>query len=164
MGCTYPRWQVALQSVAKANTLGWLACPLVAEIRCALIVHYRFSAECILSLIEGLWPPPPPPTHTLWSHSWPALGMMEGCVCGEGGGWLSLNTLMCIWKIQLPRPSVCHQLCSNNTSAFRMRVLIQRSPVRFWAWSQTAVMDYDEASIVHLTPGEVQNFPKAVGV
>ena len=39
------------QSVAIANTLGWLARPLVAEISCALIVHYRFSAECIVSLI-----------------------------------------------------------------------------------------------------------------
>ena len=41
----------ALQSVAIANTLDWLACPLVAEISCDLIVHYRFSAECIVSLI-----------------------------------------------------------------------------------------------------------------
>ena len=51
LGCTYPCWQVALQSVAIANALGWLARPLVAEISCALIVHYRFSAECIVSLI-----------------------------------------------------------------------------------------------------------------
>ena len=29
--------------------------PLVAEISCALIVNYRFSAECIVSLIYGLW-------------------------------------------------------------------------------------------------------------
>ena len=26
------------------------------------------------------------------------------------------------------------------------------------------VMDYDEACIMHLTPGVVHNFPKAVGV
>ena len=51
LGCTYPCWQVALQPVVIANILGWLACPLVAEISCALIVHYRFSAECIVSLI-----------------------------------------------------------------------------------------------------------------
>ena len=51
LGCTYPCWQVALQSVAIAYTLGWLARPLVAEISCALRVHYRFSAECTVSLI-----------------------------------------------------------------------------------------------------------------
>ena len=43
------RWHCSLW--AKANTLGRLARPLVAEITCALIVHYRFSAECIISLI-----------------------------------------------------------------------------------------------------------------
>ena len=31
LGCTYPSWQVALQSVAIGNALGWLARPLVAE-------------------------------------------------------------------------------------------------------------------------------------
>ena len=38
LGCTYPCWQVALQSVAIANTLGWLAHPLVAEISGSLRV------------------------------------------------------------------------------------------------------------------------------
>ena len=42
--------------------------------------------------------------------------------------------------------------------------LIQRSPVRFLARSHTGVMDYDEACFMHLTPGVVHNFPKAVGV
>ena len=42
--------------------------------------------------------------------------------------------------------------------------LIQRSPVRFRAWSHTGVMDYDEACFMHLTPGMVHNFLKAVGV
>ena len=42
--------------------------------------------------------------------------------------------------------------------------LIQRSPVRFRARSHTGVMDYDEACFMHLTPGVVHNFPKAVGV
>ena len=42
--------------------------------------------------------------------------------------------------------------------------LIQRSPVRFRARSHTGVMDYDEACSMHLTPGVVHNFPKAVGV
>ena len=28
----------------------------------------------------------------------------------------------------------------------------------------TGVMDYDEACFMHLTPGVVHNFPKAVGV
>ena len=45
---------MALQSVAITNTLGRLARPLVAEISCALIVRYRFSAECIISQIQGL--------------------------------------------------------------------------------------------------------------
>ena len=30
--------------------------------------------------------------------------------------------------------------------------------------SRTGVMDYDEAYFMHLTPGVVHNFPKAVGV
>ena len=42
--------------------------------------------------------------------------------------------------------------------------LIQRCPVRFRARSHTGVMDYDEACFMHLTPGVVHNFPKAVGV
>ena len=33
-----------------------------------------------------------------------------------------------------------------------------------WARSQTGVTDYDEACFMHLTPGVVHNFPKAVGV
>ena len=37
-------------------------------------------------------------------------------------------------------------------------------PVRFRARSHTGVMDYDEACCMHLTPGVVHNFPKAVGV
>ena len=36
--------------------------------------------------------------------------------------------------------------------------------VRFRAPSHTGVMDYNEACIMHLTPGVVHNFPKAVGV
>ena len=38
------------------------------------------------------------------------------------------------------------------------------SMVRFQARSQIGVMDYDEACFMHLTPGVVHNFPKAVGV
>ena len=34
----------------------------------------------------------------------------------------------------------------------------------FRAGSHTGVMDYDEACFMHLTPGVVHNFPKAVGV
>ena len=30
--------------------------------------------------------------------------------------------------------------------------------------SHTGVMDYDKACFMHLTPGVVHNFPKAVGV
>ena len=36
--------------------------------------------------------------------------------------------------------------------------------VRFRARFHTGVMDYDEACFMHLTPGVVHNFPKAVGV
>ena len=43
-------------------------------------------------------------------------------------------------------------------------LLLQRSPVRFRARSHTGFMDYDEAGFMHLTPGVVHNFPKAVGV
>ena len=43
-------------------------------------------------------------------------------------------------------------------------LLIHRSPVRFRARSRTGVMDYDEACVIHLIPGVVHNFPKAVGV
>ena len=43
-------------------------------------------------------------------------------------------------------------------------MLIQRSLVRFLARSHTGVMDYDEACFMHLSPGVVHNFPKAVGV
>ena len=35
---------------------------------------------------------------------------------------------------------------------------------KFSAWSHTGVKDYDEACFMHLTPGVVHNFPKAVGV
>ena len=37
-------------------------------------------------------------------------------------------------------------------------------PVQFQARSHTGVMDYDEVCFMHLTPGVVHNFPKAVGV
>ena len=40
-------------------------------------------------------------------------------------------------------------------------MLIQRSLVQFWA---QLVIDYDEACIMHLTPGVIHNFLKAVGV
>ena len=43
-------------------------------------------------------------------------------------------------------------------------VVEHSSAVRFWAWSDSGVMDYDEACFMHLTPGVVHNFPKAVGV
>ena len=42
--------------------------------------------------------------------------------------------------------------------------LIQMSPVLFQARSHTGVMDYDEACFMHITPGVVHNFPKAIGV
>ena len=52
----------------------------------------------------------------------------------------------------------------HELTIFIKEVLIQRSPVRFRARSHTGVMDYDEACFMHLTPGVVHNFPKAVGV
>ena len=36
--------------------------------------------------------------------------------------------------------------------------------VQFQARSHSGLMDYDEASKMHLTPGVVHNFPTAVGV
>ena len=47
---------------------------------------------------------------------------------------------------------------------YSTRPLIQRSPVQFRDRSHTGVMDYDESCFMHLTPGVVHNFPKAVGV
>ena len=41
-------------------------------------------------------------------------------------------------------------------------MLIHRSPVHFRARSHTGVMDYDEACIMHLTPGGPQ-LPKGCG-
>ena len=32
------------------------------------------------------------------------------------------------------------------------------------SWSHTRVMDYDESCFMHLTPGVVHNFQKAVGL
>ena len=42
--------------------------------------------------------------------------------------------------------------------------IIQRSPVRFWAWSHTGVVDHDEVCFMHFTPGVVHNFQKTVDV
>ena len=42
--------------------------------------------------------------------------------------------------------------------------LLIRHMVRFWAKSHTWVVGYDEACFMHLTPGVVHNFPKAVDV
>ena len=39
-----------------------------------------------------------------------------------------------------------------------------KAPGSFRAQSHTDVKDYDEACFMHLTPGMVHNFPKAVGV
>ena len=47
---------------------------------------------------------------------------------------------------------------------YSTRPLIQRSLVRFRAQSHAGVMDHDEACFMHVTPGVVHNFPKAVGV
>ena len=52
----------------------------------------------------------------------------------------------------------------------RVRSVVEHSSanskvrVRFRARSHTGVTDYDEACKMHLTPGVVHNFPKAVGV
>ena len=39
-----------------------------------------------------------------------------------------------------------------------------KSAPRFDSGPHTGVMDYNEACIMHLTPGVVHNLPKAVGV
>ena len=43
-------------------------------------------------------------------------------------------------------------------------MLIQRSLVRVRSRAHNGVIDYDEACLMHLTPGVVHNLPKAVGV
>ena len=85
----------------------------------------------------------------------------------------------CIFYITVSKclqsaPSRLSSLCGNPVIALRYigelaqwyntRPLIQRSPVRFRAPSPTGVVDYDEACLMHLTPGAVHNFPRAVGV
>ena len=42
--------------------------------------------------------------------------------------------------------------------------MLKTKYIRFQARSHTGVMDYDEACFMHLTPGVVHNFPKAVSV
>ena len=42
--------------------------------------------------------------------------------------------------------------------------MVEHSSTNPKARSHTGVMDYDEACFMHLTPGMVNNFPKAVGV
>ena len=65
-------------------------------------------------------------------------------ITGRGGGSYKTGRELAQWKSTHP--------------------LIQRSLVRFRARSHTGVMDYDEACFMHITPGVVHNFPKAVGV
>ena len=59
-----------------------------------------------------------------------------------------------------------HKMISTSVRAQwdSTHTLIQRSQVRFRTRSHTGVMDYDEACFMHLSPGVVHTFPKAVGV
>ena len=50
-----------------------------------------------------------------------------------------------------------------NKGEYNTHIKTSDTLIRFWARSHTGVMDYDEACIMHLTPGVVHNFPKAVG-
>ena len=71
-----------------------------------------------------------------------------------------------------PLPSKCRHMCFHIISKFKIVpssrakwfLLHSFLEIRFRAQSHTAVMDYDEACFMHLTPGVVHNFPKAVGV
>ena len=45
-----------------------------------------------------------------------------------------------------------------------MIISFSKRPRFDWARSHTGVTDYDETCFMHLTPGVVYNFPKAVGV
>ena len=47
---------------------------------------------------------------------------------------------------------------------FYPSILTLRDMVAEVARSHTGAMDYDEACIMHLTPGVVHNFPKTVGI
>ena len=68
------------------------------------------------------------------------------------------------------RPIVCEMYEELSMLRNRVSSVVEHSsanpkvPGSIPAWSHTGVMDYDEACFMHLTPGVVHNFPKAVGV
>ena len=112
-----------------------------------------------------------------WLLSW-CLGSLSHCVLCEGseaehpflvpGGlrWVEGEggEVMVEWPTGNQRKRSLNILGGELAQWESTRPLIQRSSVRFRAWSHTGVMDYDEACFMQLTPGVVQNFPKAVGV
>ena len=59
--------------------------------------------------------------------------------------------------------TTCHAPGLEKT-LLRRRGLQNGRGARLQARSRTGFMDYDEACFMHLTPGVVHNFPKAVGV
>ena len=63
-----------------------------------------------------------------------------------------------------PTESVLMYIGGELAQWYSTHPLIQRSLVRFQARSHTGLMDYDWVCFMHLTPGVVHNFPKAVGV
>ena len=88
------------------------------------------------------------------------------CVCVS----VSLCLCMCV-QLMYPYtllPYMLEKCCKSR----RVSSLVEHSSanpkvtsaVQFRDRSHTRVMDYDEACIMHLTPGVVHNFPKAVGV
>ena len=66
-----------------------------------------------------------------------------------------LKFVILLWGILTSPPSV--SVVEHSSSNPKVPGLIP-GPVL------TGVMDYDEACFMHLTPGVVHNFPKAVGV
>ena len=61
-----------------------------------------------------------------------------------------------------------HQMRHKSILCFSFHLdksnMLKAKYIRFRARSHTGVMNYDEACFMHLTPGVVHNFPKAVGV
>ena len=65
---------------------------------------------------------------------------------------------------QYPATFILFNIGGELAQWYSTQPLIQRSPVRVRVRSHTGVMNYDEACFMHLTPGVVHNFPKAVSV
>ena len=79
---------------------------------------------------------------------------------------ISLITCIYTYKVLVLRIASLHSLPVRR----RVSSVVEHSsanpkvPGSIWARSHTDVMNYGEACFMHLIPGVVHNFPKAVGV